>query len=404
MSSRARRGLTLTLGLGAIVLAACAPVAPPPPATPPPSPPDAHALCASDAPPDSADKVALVKSDDGSTDVVTFEATTNAEVQQEVAKLEVGGDVLTVEQDHPVQSLDVPVDPSDDPDYATLQYGFTDTFDDFVPAWNMNGFAGTGVRVAVVDSGVQADHPDLGPSQVVPGRDFVVDDIASDFGRIDGFGHGTHVAGTIAAADNTIGVVGGAPHSTVVPVRVLNCQGSGSYATVAEGVLWASDQSPSGGRAQVINLSLGGSSPSSTLQTAIDTAVSRGVVVVAAAGNNNSTSPLYPAAYPGVVAVGAVDSTAAAKASYSNYGTYVDVAAAGTNVWSTLRTLNYGYKSGTSMATPHVAAIAALVVQQCPSYTPDDVLARLTATAGAPIAGFTNVGLAKAGAATALPC
>ncbi len=343
-----------------------------------------------------------MKDDDGSTDVVTFEATTNAEVQQEVAKLEVGGDVLSVEQDHPVQALSV--DPSDDPGYATSSTGSASTFDDFVPAWNTNGVDGTGVRVAVVDSGVQADHPDLGPSQVVQGRDFVVDDIASDFGRIDGFGHGTHVAGTIAAADNETGVVGGAPHSEVVPVRVLNCQGSGSYATVAEGVLWASDQSPSGGRAQVINLSLGGSSPSSTLQTAIDTAVSRGVTVVAAAGNNNSSSPLYPAAFPGVIAVGRGRLERPRQASYSNYGTYVAVAAAGTSVWSTLRTLNYGYKSGTSMATPHVAAIAALVLQQCPSYTPADVLARLTATAGPPIADFTNVGLAKAGAATALPC
>ena len=405
MSARVRRGLLGAVALGALVLAACGPVAAPAPTptpTPtPPPPPAANALCESAPAPDASDHVAVVKDDDGTTDVVTFEASSALEVQQEVAELEKTGDVVTVEQDRTVQALSV--NPGDDPEYAQ-QYGFTTAFGDYAPAWIL-GFDGTNVRVAVVDTGVQANHADLGPAQVVQGKDFVVSDAASDFGRVDGNGHGTHVAGTIVAADNTIGVVGGAPKAHVVPVRVLNCAGAGTYSDVANGVLWASDQTASGGQAKVINLSLGGSSPSSTLQAALQTAVSRGVVVVAAAGNGGAGgAALYPAAYPEAIAVGAVDSLGNI-APYSNTDAYIDVAAAGTLVHSTLNTLGYGDKSGTSMATPHIAAIAALLKQKCPLYTPAQVLARLTATAGSALPGFVGtVGIAKAGAATAAVC
>lgn len=172
--------------------------------------------------------------------------------------------MVAVEADQPIRAL--AVSPSDDAHYAN-QWGFTGTHVDFPGAW-AGSLDGTGVRVAVIDSGVQADHPDL-DAQVVQGKDFVVPDSASNFGRIDGHGHGTHVAGTIAAEDNIEGVVGGAPGATIVPTRVLDCTGSGSVSAVADGILWASDQSVSGGQVRVINLSLGTGMPSTVLESAV---------------------------------------------------------------------------------------------------------------------------------------
>lgn len=386
--------------VAATALAACAPVYVPPP--PPPPPPPTPAWCQSEPAPAPEDHAALVEDDStGETEVVSFEADTPAEVQAEVAKLEVTGDVVAVEQVQPVQVIAVV--PSDDPEYVN-QWGFTATEADFPGAW-ANNFDGTGIRVAVIDTGVQATHPDL-DGNVVAGKDFVVPDSASNFGRIDGNGHGTHVAGTVAAEDNTEGVVGGAPGAEVVPVRVLNCQGAGGTDDVAAGILWAID--PLGGDADVINLSLGGVEQSNLMHQAIINAVNQSVVVVASAGNSGfSGSPAsYPAAWPEVIAVGAIDSSGA-RASYSNYNTYIDVAAPGTMIISTLASGSYGNRSGTSMASPHVAALAALLKQQCGvTYTPLQIQARIAATDAAPVSGFdAAVGLMKAGAAiTGNPC
>jgi serine protease len=239
---------------------------------------------------------------------------------------------------------------------------------------------------------VQADHPDLA-GQVLAGKAFLkgTTDKNALNPKIDSCGHGTHVAGTIAALrdNNKIGVTGAAPGAKILPVKVLNCSGYAS--DVANGIKWAADNG-----AKVINLSLGGTSSDAGQNAAIAYARSRGAVVIAAAGNNwfsatcnpggnNATS--YPGASAGVIGVGAID-TGFGRSCFSNVGSYVDVAAPGTNILSTYppaKTLSgyapYAYMSGTSMATPHVAAAAALVLSKWPTCTPDKVEKRLENTA-----------------------
>jgi thermitase len=206
------------------------------------------------------------------------------------------------------------------------------------------------ITIAILDTGVDQDHPDLA-SKIVKNIDFTgsasVDDV---------YGHGTHVAGIAAAmTNNGIGVAGLGYTATIMSVKVLGDTGSGAYSWVASGIIWAADNG-----ADVINMSLGGSSASSTLEDAINYAWSKGVVVVAAAGNSGSTTPSYPAYYTNCIAVAATDSNDN-LASWSNYGDWVDVAAPGVSIYSTLINNGYGYKSGTSMASPHVAGLAALV-------------------------------------------
>jgi serine protease len=309
------------------------------------------------------------------------------------------------------------------PDYSSKQWDMQSGYVDYPSAWNATTpDIGFGTRVAIVDTGVEADHPDLA-GQVGQGRDFVLaNEAGSDFGRIDGNGHGTHVAGTAAAKDDSNGIVGGAFGATIVPARVLDCKGSGTNQQVADGIMWAADQGANGGQVKVISLSLGGPSDSGgVLGAAIQYALGQGVTVAAAAGNAGPTScnpaanvsPLYPAAYasdqtnyPGLIAVGATDYQSAARASYSNCNLYVTVAAPGTQIWSTYaqppnHTPTYTYLSGTSMAAPHVSAVAALVAAACPSDTPAQVRARII-SGTTTVTGFgAGVGMVNAAQATA---
>jgi thermitase len=238
-------------------------------------------------------------------------------------------------------------------------------------AWDVN-HADQTVPVAVLDTGIRSTHEDL-QNKLTLSKNFS----SSTNGTDDKQGHGTHVAGTIAAnTGNSLGVAGTCgdwKNCSLLNGKVLNDSGSGSDATVANGILWASgcdvaDGQPCGQpRAKVINMSLGGGG-SITLQNAVNKAWGNGVVLVAAAGNQSSTSSHYPAAYNNVIAVGATDNKDQ-KASYSNYGSWVDVAAPGSSILSTViddpntttTTEKYGTKSGTSMATPHVSGTAALV-------------------------------------------
>jgi len=206
------------------------------------------------------------------------------------------------------------------------------------------------INIAILDTGVDLDHPDLA-DRLISNIDFSGSATADDV-----YGHGTHVAGIAAAiTNNGIGVAGLGYSSTIMNVKVLGDTGSGAYSWIASGIIWAADNG-----AEIINMSLGGSSNSSTLEDAINYAWSKGVVVVAAAGNSGNTTPSYPAYYANCIAVAATDANDA-KASWSNYGDWVDVAAPGLNVYSTLKDNGYGYKSGTSMASPYVAGLAALV-------------------------------------------
>ncbi len=237
----------------------------------------------------------------------------------------------------------------------------------------------SGTLVAVVDTGVDPAHPDL--AQVtVPGLDLV----GPGDGRTDPHGHGTHVAGVVAATGgNGVGGAGLAQGARVLPVRALDASGSGFDSDVAKGVAWAVDHG-----ARVINLSLGGDRQSSLLTASIDYAASKGVVVVAAAGNAGATGDpvLYPAATLGVVAVGAVG-VDDARPAWSSSGSHLAVAAPGVGILSTVPGGGYASWDGSSMAAPFVAAAAALVLSDEPSLTTALVRKRLMDTArdvGAP--------------------
>jgi subtilisin family serine protease/uncharacterized protein YkwD len=232
------------------------------------------------------------------------------------------------------------------------------------------------VIIAVIDTGVDLDHPDLA-AKIVAGYDFANDDEDPD----DDHGHGTHVAGIAAAATNNgIGVAGFAWGARIMPLKVLDEHGDGWFSDVAAAVTYATDHG-----AKVVNLSLGGPSPSSPLQDAMDYAHSGGVLIVAAAGNcgdsnysyngcNYQHQPLYPAAGDHTLAVASTTSTDG-RSSFSTIGSYVDVAAPGSSIYSTYMGGGYGYKSGTSMATPLVSGMAALVFSIDSDLTPYQVQA-----------------------------
>ncbi|PIP74737.1 MAG: peptidase S8 [Candidatus Levybacteria bacterium CG22_combo_CG10-13_8_21_14_all_35_11] len=243
-----------------------------------------------------------------------------------------------------------------------------------------------GVKVAILDVGINENHPDL-LGKVVNRQDFT----NSASGTNDVYGHGTHVAGIVAAtADNSIGIAGVCPGCLLLNGKVLDDSGSGAYSWIANGIIWAADNG-----AQVINLSLGGSASSTTLESAVNYAWSKGVVVVAAAGNSNNSSKTYPGAYLNVIAVAATDNQDK-RAYFSSYGSkWVDVAAPGVYVFSTWKdsTSNanpqpecfegtcYKYASGTSMSTPMVAGIAGLVWTSIYNQSAFSVRARIESTA-----------------------
>nr|AEB91314.1 protease DV1 [uncultured bacterium] len=220
-------------------------------------------------------------------------------------------------------------------------------------AWDVTR-GSSSVKVAIIDTGVDYNHPDLA-GKVVKGYDFVDND--SD--PMDLNNHGTHCAGiTAAATNNSRGIAGMAPNVTILAVRVLDARGSGTLDDVANGIIHAVDSG-----AKVVSLSLGGSSSATTLKNAVDYATSKGAVVIAAAGNESTSAPSYPAYYSNAIAVAATDRNDA-LASFSNYGSWVDVAAPGVDILSTVRGNGYAYMSGTSMATPLVAGVAGLLASQ----------------------------------------
>ncbi|MGX9706876.1 S8 family peptidase [Laceyella tengchongensis] len=237
-----------------------------------------------------------------------------------------------------------------DPYFSSRQYGPQKI--QAPQAWDIA--EGSGAKIAIVDTGVQSNHPDLA-GKVVGGWDFVDNDSTPQ----DGNGHGTHCAGIAAAVtNNSTGIAGTAPKASILAVRVLDNSGSGTWTAVANGITYAADQG-----AKVISLSLGGTVGNSGLQQAVDYAWSKGSVVVAAAGNAGNTAPNYPAYYSNAIAVASTDQNDN-KSSFSTYGSWVDVAAPGSSIYSTYPTSTYASLSGTSMATPHVAGVAGLLASQ----------------------------------------
>lgn len=226
------------------------------------------------------------------------------------------------------------------------------------------------VQVAVVDTGVDLTHPDLRGKLVrgtnmLDGRKSAADDN----------GHGTHVAGIIAArVNNLVGIAGLTWRNAVMPIKAMGADGSGTTFAVADGIIEAVDRG-----VDVINLSLGNYATSQFLRDAVRYAERHQVVLVAAAGNDASGQASYPAAYPEVLAVAAT-TRVGTVAGFSNYGAYVDVAAPGDGIASTYKDGQYAMLSGTSMATPHVAALAALVRGVNPRLTAAQVRAVITST------------------------
>lgn len=252
-------------------------------------------------------------------------------------------------------------------------------------AWPFS--TGNGVTVAVVDSGVDADHPQLRRSgKVLRGRDFYL--VGSLPGNYDCVSHGTSVA-SIVAADGVrgIGFEGIAPGARILPVRVSEREADNSGQTelidptiLAKGIKYAVDQG-----ARVINLSMAGDRDQKAVRQAVDYAIKHDVVVVAAVGNQQNTDeagrlPSYPASYAGVLGVGAVD-ISGARMSSSQTGPYVDLVAPGGAVLAATRRTGHAYVDGTSFAAPFVAGTAALVRAAWPNLTAAQVVQRLMATA-----------------------
>nr|MBC7244656.1 S8 family serine peptidase [Chloroflexota bacterium] len=245
-----------------------------------------------------------------------------------------------------------------DPYYSSMQYGPQKIQAD--RAWDITTGSPT-VIVAVVDSGADFQHPDL-QGKLIAGWDF----INNDADPTDDHGHGTHVAGIVGAVTNNgEGIAGIGYQTRLLIVKVLDDSNGGTYSGIAQGIIYAADHG-----ASIINLSLGGTAFSQTLLDAVEYTWSRGVLLVAAAGNYASSSPFYPASFEHVMAVAATDADDN-RWSSSNYGNYISVSAPGVNIYSTnwnkTSGTGYAYRTGTSMATPHVSGMAALLLAQDPS-------------------------------------
>ena len=318
--------------------------------------------------------VATSRSADGAPVISTVLADTRADARSIVARLLGRDDTIGVEMSHRVSIA-----------------AYNDTYRS--QQWALNALKaetvhektrGSGVTVAVVDTGVKSSHSDLS-NRVLSGTDYVVPGTSAN----DENGHGTHVAGIIAAVhNNNRGIAGFAPSAKILPVRVLDRNGSGTSANVAKGIIYAADRG-----AKVINLSLGSNQSSTAMQSAVSYAISKNVLVVAAAGNSGcgllGAPTEYPASYSGVVGVAAVTKSMS-RASYSSCGSWVDVAAPGSGIISTMiqnsiglgcsSSANYCTLSGTSFSTPYVAAAGALAIARR-GWSQSTVASRLQSTA-----------------------
>lgn len=223
---------------------------------------------------------------------------------------------------------------------------------------------GSGVVIAVLDTGCQKDHPDL-QDRIIGGRNFTADFNGDANNFDDNNGHGTHVAGTIAASENNQGVLGMAPQAKLLILKVLEGNGSGSIQGIVNAIQYAIDwKGTNGEKVRIISMSLGGPQGSQEFHDAIIRAINCGILVVCAAGNTGKQEVQFPGAYNEVVGVGAVDLNKK-FAYFSTMNNEVDVVAPGVDIISTYPGNKYAKLSGTSMATPHVTGAAALIINQC---------------------------------------
>lgn len=307
----------------------------------------------------------------------------NMTPEQAVAYMKAKPGVIYAEPDVEYHAAKVPNDPC----YVTSCAGATGqwNFDKvgLPTAWDV-ATGRPSVTIGLIDSGVDIDHPDL-VGHVTEGPNY-----SSDSDDNDNFGHGTHVAGILGAStDNGLGVAGADWNAQIYSVKVLNASGTGTASGIAKGIRYAADQG-----VRVMNLSLGAQTFSQTLADAVTYAESKGVLVVAAADNQSNNNLTYPAALPGVVAVGA-STPSDTLASFSNYGSWVDLLAPGTGIvstWPRAKSVGdpYEVEDGTSMSSPLVAGTAALVWGKYPYMTAQGVARQLFNTADA-VQGGTNI-------------
>ena len=285
-----------------------------------------------------------------------------------IGQLIARGDVEYATYNHRVEALESPNDPYFNLQWALQKIGAP-------AAWDIH--SGTdNVIIAVIDTGVDLDHPDLA-ANLVPGWDFVNGDSLPD----DDHGHGTHVAGIAAGVGNNgVGIAGVSWRAKIMPLKMLDASGSGSTYNLAQAIYYAADHG-----AKIINLSLG--EPGSAwpcswteVEAAINYAVSRGLLMVVASGNDGQYGVNCPAAYDQVMAVGSTTSSDD-RSYFSNFGPRLDIVAPGNSIYSTYRFGSYTTMSGTSMATPHVAGLAALIWSLVPSLSQVEVRNYIQTTA-----------------------
>ncbi len=330
------------------------------PTTPPEVVPEVPTLGAEvpDAPAPAADSVsAVVRTDDGDLEVAT--APTVAALSKKTA----AETVLAV--DRPTRRYAMAVGADDTG--RDLQWGLSRMQAEDL--WQRS--TGAGIKVAILDTGVKGSHPDLS-GRVAKGYNAIT---SKPGARKDNNGHGTFLAGIIAGKVNGGGISGLAPNVRILPVKVLDSEGVGDSDDIARGIIWAVDNG-----ADVINMSFGADSTNRVEAEAIDYARGAGVTLVAAGGNEGARLVMYPAGYPGVLGVAATDINNE-RASFSNRGPHIDVAAPGQGILSTYNKSPYTWTSGTSMSTAYVSAVAALAMSYSPGAGGDPLQQQIAATA-----------------------
>lgn len=304
-------------------------------------------------------RMIVIRDKNGEPATSVIAVSSKSELESTLNHLATDSNVVSIEVDKKIDFLGDVVatvtSPSATPSYE--QWNYTN-----LRMPEVNPFlTGAGITVAVIDTGVNRTGTDLDRiGQVLDGCDWVTSptNVCRGTGVTDENGHGTHVAGIIAAQNDGEGITGIAPEATILPLRVLDASGSGYISDIPAAIDYAVSHG-----ADVINMYLGGTYDYFLIENAVNNAVAAGVVVIAAGGNDGptNTKPSYPAAYENSIAVAATDSTGTV-AEYSNQGNYLDIAAPGSaivSIWGT----RYAALSGTSMAAPHVSALAALMLQ-----------------------------------------